>query len=232
MSVLKKRSPKSWSPREKAPVPKPKETRRTRLPDDAEGMHIILGRLVKYVQDSRKDPVVLATAQKIAELAIGTARQIGRKVDGETRPLILLEGIHAWCSARFEYVPNPVNIQILKTPRRQLCELEIPEGLAHALWEPIRNRMAADAKMDPGDLKLPAPKISGNSGDATSLVLSLAAAVGISPLRMMLGGEDGDLHYAWGQAYAAGGWRDIDALHPKLGECHKFENSTHIDIPI
>ncbi len=211
-------------------VPMPGQNLRTQIPDSMDGIRYEIGRIVKYVQEGHKDPVVIATAQKIAELAAGTARQLKRKVNGETKEAIWLEGIHAWCHANFEHVSNPANVELLKTPGRMLRELEIPELLSRAMWEPIRDRMAKAAGKDPSKLKLPSPKITGNSALASCLVLTLAAAVGITPLQLRFGGTAGALHYAWGGAHTNGQWYDLDILLPKFGKALKFECYEDVDI--
>lgn len=213
-------------------IPAQGETLRTTVPDSFDGIRYEIGRIVKYIQEGHKDPALISTAQKIAELAAGTARQLKRKVNSDTRDLIWLEGIHAWCHANFEHISNPVNIELLKTPQRMIRELEIPEALSRAVWEPIRDQMAAAAGKDPGKLKLPNPRITGNSAMAACLVLTLAAAVGITPLRLRFGGHDGTLHYVWGSAHAADRWHDVDILLPKFGEALKFDCYENLDIPL
>lgn len=213
-------------------IPAPGETLRTPIPDTFDGIRYEIGRLVKYIEEGHKDPAVIATAQKIAALAAGTARQLKRKVNRDTRDLIWLEGIHAWCHANFEHVSNPANVELLKTPQRMIRELEVPEQLSRAVWEPIRDQMAAAAAKDPAKLKLPAPRITGNSALAACLALTLAAAVGITPLRLRFGGAGGTLHYAWGSANADGRWTDVDILLPKFGKALKFDCYEVVDIPI
>lgn len=214
------------------PIPGPNETLRTPLPDSFDGIRYEIGRIVRYIQEGHKDPAVIGTAQKIVELAAGTARQLKRKVNSDTRHLIGLEGIHAWCHANFEHVSNPAGAELLKTPQRMIRELEIPEALSRAVWEPIRDQMAAAAGKDPAKLKLPSPRITGNSALAACLVLTLAAAVGITPVRLSFGGTNGTLHYAWGSVHAGDSWHDVDILLPKFGKALKFDCREDVDIPL
>lgn len=214
---------------EQAP-PKPGEEVRTPIPDSFDGIRFEIGRITKYITDGCKEPLVVTTAQKIAELSLGTARQIKRKITEDTRNLIILEGIHAWGHANFEHLSNPANAEVIKTPARMLRELEIPEEFARAIWEPIRDAMAKNPKK----LTLPKPKITGSSAISTCLVLTLAAAVGITPIRMRFGGSDGTLHYLWGQVYvyATDKWHDIDIIEPKFGKHKDFEHYEFFEIPI
>lgn len=210
------------------PIPNPGEVIRTPLTDSMDCIRLEVARLSKYIIDGAKDPLVIATAQKIAELSLGTARQLKQGVTDKTRHLITLKGIHAWCHATFEHVSNPVGAEIMKTPARMLRELEIPEEFARALWEPIRDAMAKKREK----LTLPKPRITGSSGVAVCLLLTLLAAVGITPLKMRFGGEQGMVHYVWGNVYAAGKWHDVDILLPKFGEHAVFDHYELVEIPI
>jgi len=214
------------------PVPGPNEIARTSLPDSFDGIRFEIGRLIKYVQEGRKDPLIITAAQKICEVSISTARQLKRKVTKDTRELICLEGIHAWCHKNFEHVSNPSNVEIIKTPARMLRELEIPEAFAKAFWEPIRDQMAKADGKDPSKLTLPAPRITGSTAVSSCLVLTLAAAAGISPIRFAFGGHDGSLYYLWGSVFAADKWRDVDIILPKFGKREKFGCVEFLDVPI
>lgn len=210
------------------PLPKPNEVLKTQLPDSLDGIRFEIARISKYITEGAKDPLVITLAQKVAELSIGTARQLRRKITDETRDLIVLEGIHAWGHANFEHVSNPANTEVIKTPAKMLRELEIPEEFARSIWEPIRDVMAKK----PEKLTLPKPRITGSTAVSTCLLLTLAAAVGITPMRMRFGGDDGSLYYLWGNVSAAGKWHDVDILLPKFGKHKAFGCYELIDIPI
>lgn len=227
-----KKHPKEWSPKEKAPLPKPGAAMRYEPPGAFDGIRFEVQRLTKYIQEGHKDPAAIATAQKIAELAAGTARELGREVTEKNRDLIFLEGIHAWCRDRFEHVSNPAGAELIKSPARMLRELRIPEALSTAMWEPIRNSMAWAAKKDPMRLRLPLPKVTGSSAVSTCFVLTLAAAAGVTPLRMRFGGHDRTLHYMWGSAHVDGEWRDADIMLPAVGQHHPFEDYEDLDVPL
>jgi hypothetical protein len=209
-------------------IPKPGEVVKSAIPDSMDGIRFEVGRISQYITEGCKDPLVIAAAQKIAELSIGAARKLGRKVTEKTRDLIALKGIHAWCHANFEHVPNPAGAEVIKTPNRMLRELEIPEELARAFWEPIRDSMAKKSKK----LAMPKPRITGSSGVAVCLLLTLAAAVGITPMRMRFGGHEGVVHYVWGQVFADNRWHDVDILLPKFGRHQEFEHYEVVEIPI
>jgi hypothetical protein len=210
------------------PLPKPHEVIRTPLPDSMDGIRFEIARISKYIMDGCKDPLVIATAQKIAEISIGTARQLKRKITEGTRKLIVLKGIHAWCHANFEHVSNPAGAEVIKTPARMFRELDIPEEFARAIWEPIRDSMARN----PEKLTLPKPKITGSCGVAVCLLLTLAAAVGITPMRMRLGGHTGTVHYVWGNVHANGRWHDVDILLAKFGKHEEFPLYELVEVPV
>jgi hypothetical protein len=212
-------------------VPGPGEAKVVPIPDSFDGIRCEVGRLIAYIYEAKKDPLVLATAQKIAELSMGTARQVGRKLAKESLDVIQLRGIDAWCRARYQYVANPVGIEIIKTPARVLRELDIPEEIALAMWEPIRNSFCKVTGQNPKKLTLPTPKFTGTSAVATCLVLSLAAAIGISPIRMRFGGIDDSVHHVWANVYAGGRFYDVDIAESEFDKTGTFQTYQLLDVP-
>lgn len=198
---------------------KPGEVNRFPIPDQFDGIRFTVGRMIKMVQGARSDPLVIATARKIAALSIPGRKA---KTDGD-REVLILRGIHAWCHENFLYLNDPVNIELIQTPNRMLRELEIPPQLHMLMWKPIAKAMGG---------KLPRPKMTGDSDESSILGVSLAAAVGINPVRIRLGGSGGTLHYAWGSAYANGKWWDLDILTPGFNKHPSFENVENMEVPI
>jgi hypothetical protein len=214
------------------PLPKLGESIRTPLPASMDGIRFTVDRMIKYVQESRKDPLVIDTAREIAQLSVDTAEQLGRKIADENRALIHLEGIHAWCFRNFQYVRDPAGVKVIQTPQRQLRRLKVPAELHGEMWQPIREGMAAAAGKRPEDLTLPPPKMMGDSDEAVIVSLSLAAALDTGPLKLRFGGHDGTIHYVWGYAHAAGKWHDLDILLPKFGEHPDVMHYEDIEVPI
>lgn len=180
------------------------ETKSTKLPQD--GMEAILftaGRMVKMIQEARADTLVIVQARKIA--AISTA---GRDLKGEERTLQQLRGIHTWCRGNFEYVLDPAGVELIQTPNRMLRELEIPEMLHNAIWDKVESKLGG---------KKPPPKMTGDADEATVISLALAAAIGIEPLRIRLGGSEGNIYTCWGAAQVGGKWVDFDVLCEEFG---------------
>lgn len=218
--------------RKEAPQPAPGQERRTQIPDSMDGIQFEIARIAKFIVEGKRDPLVIATAHKIAELSAGAARQAGGKLAKEPREVSWLRGIHAWGRDHFLHVPNPSSTEILKTPARMLRELEIPEEFARAFWEPIRDAIAKAAGRDPATLELPKPRITGSSGVAVCLGLSLAAALGLGPLRMRLGGHGEALHHVWGQVQAGDRFHDLDLMLPKFGDAERFDTYALVDVPL
>lgn len=213
-------------------VPGPGEFKRHRFPDGFDGIRYELQRMVKFIQEGRKDPLVIETARKVAELAADASRQIGRDVTVEKRPLIQLEALHAWCRDNFVYMADPVAVELIQTAPRQLRRLEFPEELTSGFWTPIQKLAAAKARVDVGTLTMPKPKMVGDSDEAVIISLALAAALGIEPLKMRLGGQNKAIHYVWGAAYADGKWRDFDILHEKFDEQAPIELLDEMEVPL
>lgn len=198
---------------------KPGETRSTKLPDSLDGIRFTVGRMVKMIKESRKDPLIIGTARKIAALSLP-----GRKLRGDrTREWWILKGIFGWCKDNFVYVDDPEGVELLQTPNRMLRELEIPPQLHMLMWKPI-------AKVLGGNL--PRPKMTGDSDESTTIALALAAAVGIGPLKVCLGGHGGGIQYAWGAAKINGKWRNIDILSEKFDTHPPFDTLDDVEVPI
>lgn len=192
------------------PSIKPGETRTASFPDVADGIRYTIGRMIQMIRDARKDVLVISLARKIAAVSISDLGAVSPQ-------LYWLRGIHAWCRANFQFVNDPVGIELIQTPNRMLRELLIPQELHTAVWAPIGQALGN---------KLPEPKMTGDADEATVISLALAAAIGISPLRIAGGGTDGTIHTCWGQAYVDGKWVDVDVLEewgPKKGPCKAIE---------
>lgn len=199
--------------------PGPGETCATKLPDSFDGIRFTISRMAQYIQDGRKDPLVIATARKIAALS-----NTGHRPTGPRERLRHFRAIHAWCVSNFAFVSDPVNIELLQTPNRMLRELQIPTLLQRAIWGPLRKQDWSP--------RCPAPKMTGDADEATVISLALAAAIGIEPLRIVLGGTEGTAHTCWGAARIVDDWVSLDVLHPKFGGHQKVLEIEHLDVPL
>jgi hypothetical protein len=198
--------------------PGPGETRRYKLPDTFDGIRFEIGRIVKMIQEAKKDLLVIETARKIAALSTS-----GRKIKTEEdRRFYTLKGIHAWCKDNFVYVDDPANIELIQTPNRMLRSLQIPPQLHMAMWKPIAKELGGN---------LPRPRIAGDSDEAATLVLALLAAVGFEHLKIRCGGTDDVVHYVWGGVETDGYIYDLDILHPKF-DSHYTKHLDDIEVRV
>lgn len=179
--------------------------KKTKLKDSG-GHAMVLGRMVKMISDGRKDQLVIATARTIAGMAMSSA---GETISQEDREIIQAKALHAWCRENFTSVKDPVNVELISTPNRMLRSLHMPRLLQEMVWAPIGKAL--------GKPEVPFLKIAGDSDESTILILALAAAIGLEPLRIELGGQDDTIHYAWGGIFAGGKWNDVDILHDTFG---------------
>ena len=206
------------------------------FPDGSEGIQYQLERMVKFIQAGRKDPVVIETARDIAHLSVQVSGQLGREVTDDNRDLVHLEGIHAWCRERFAYVQDPVGIELIQTPQKMLRGLQVTPEALESYWKPIRKAMEVTLASKYGAAvaaaTVPAPKMVGDSDEAVVIVLALAAAIGIEPLRMRLGGKEDVFHYVWGSAVVMGAWHDVDILHPEFDKHHEFKIYREMEVPL
>ena len=215
-------------------VPGPGEVKHTELPDSWDGIRYELERIVRFIQEGRKDAIVIDTARDVAHLAVQVAEQLGIKVTEENRDQIHLEAIHVWCRDRFVYVRDPVHMELIQTPARHLRRLE-----ANANWESYSRRFVERMKQELATKFgksmeasiVTAPMMTGDSDEAVTISLAMAAAIGIEPLQLRLGGHDKQIHYVWGAAYVGGKWVDFDILHPEFGAHGDVEHYEDMAIP-
>lgn len=215
-----------------AEVPGPGESRTSRLPDGPAGIQYELARMIRFIQEGRKDPLVIEVARKVAEMSTEAARQTGRTVTDDNRDLIHLEGLHAWCRENFLYMRDPAGIELIQTAPRQLRRLNFPPELASGFWAPIQKLAAAKARVDMKKLHLPDAKMVGDSDEAVIVSLALAAAIGIQPLKMRLGGRNKVIHYVWGAAAVDDKWRDFDILMDKFDGPPPVELLDEMEVPL
>jgi hypothetical protein len=125
-----------------------------------------------------------------------------------------LRKLHAWGAAHFVYADDPPNVQVLETPMRMLRKLKVPAFATEGILAPFSSPIAGPS--------VQAAKIAGTSAGASMLILALAGAAGFGEIRLMFGGNEGTLHYAWGQVKIGKRWIDVDILHAEFGKHHPF----------
>ena len=200
-------------------IPNPGEVRRMKLPDTFDGIRFEIARLIRYVQEGSKHPLVISTAKRMVE---DYRSWRGRKE--ALKEVETLMVIHGWAQANYQHVPNPPNISIIETPVRLVKRMLVPPEVEAMLYEPfIRNAAAL--------MKPHGPKMTGSLANSTALILSLVAALGVGPLRIRFGGHDGTLYYPWASAWAGVGWHDLDILRP-FDQPETFGQVEDLEVPI
>jgi len=200
-------------------MPKPGEIRKTTLPDAFDGIRFEIQRLIRYIQDGCRHPLVIVTARRIVEEYLPW-----RQRDDALKDVEVLKVVHGWAQANYQHVPNPANVDIIETPVRQIKRLLVPPEAEAMIYEPFIRNAAALMKPQP-------PKITGSLANSMSLVLCLLPALGIKRLRMRFGGHDGTIYYPWASACAGGRWHDLDILRP-FDDPEMFEQVEDLNVPL
>lgn len=221
-----------------APPPADGEVRRTALPDTFDGIRFEIGRMIRYVQDARKDALLIDASRllcsQFGKFVESMSAREGNPISAHNNKTLQLEAIDVWCRDHFCYVNDPPNVEVIQTPRRMWKQTRIPrEVLAH-IMEPFYKAME---ETDPAFSRAsyePAPLFSGDCDEGASMVLSLAACMDVGSLRFRFGGNDGTLHHVWAKVQADGQWYDSDITEPnyKLGEFSKFDAYEEVEIPL
>lgn len=203
-----------------SPPPKRGEHYRTRVSDTWDGIRFELGRMVEIVKHSIGDPLVVDTAKFIIAGI--------EDPDQRRNPIAILAAQYDWIRGCFQYVSDPVGLEVVQTPQRMLRMGRIPSQIMGAILSPI---FAARNGRDLGDVSpheiVPvAAKIMGDCDEASVLCATLPAAVGIRT-RFRLGGSEGmeGYHHVWAQAdpYGTGAWGyDMDPTEKEYDELGKF----------
>lgn len=221
-----------------APSPRDGEVRRTALPDTFDGIRFEIGRMVKYVQDARKDPLIIDTARMICSqfgkfVEEMSARE-GNPVSAHNNKTLYCEAIDIWCRTHFCYVNDPPNVEVLQTPRRMVKQTRIPREIVEHIMAPFYEAMEeADPAFHRGSYS-PPPIFMGDCDEIATMVLSLAGCMDIQPLRFRFGGNDGTLHHVWARMNADGKWWDSDVTEPeyRIGDFSNFESYEELEIPL
>jgi hypothetical protein len=226
-----------------APSPADGEVRRTTLPDTFDGIRFEIGRMVKYVQDARKDPLLIDTARLICSqygrFIKAASEAEGHPIDVHNNKTIFAEGLDLWCRDHFCYINDPPNIEVIQTPRRMIKQTRIPREVIEQIMGPFYKALAENdpalaKKVMSGKGNQIVPVFTGDCDEAATAVLSLAACADLGPLRFRFGGHDGTLHHVWARMYADGDWYDSDITEPsyRLGDHSEFEAYEEVEIPL
>lgn len=208
------------------------------LPDTFDGIRWEIGRLVRYVQDGRKNPVVIQAARlasaHYAKFVEEMSAREGRPVDVWQNKVVQLEGLFLFCRHHFFYVNDPEQIEVVSTPENQVRQTRVAIEVLRDIMEPFYRAMEArDPSFYRGSYTPPRLYI-GDCDEAIGLLLAMAAALQIVPVRFVFGGNGGQLHHVWARAYADGQFWDADLTERRfnLGEKLGFEAEEELEVPL
>lgn len=200
------------------------------IPNDGSGIKFEIGRMVRYVRDSRKDPVIVRTARMVA--------QICKAKDKKCEMAAMFQ----WAKNHFRYVNDQVEGEAIQTPAAQIAEINTPGDVINAILGPDLVQQMSGFGVAGRTLQLPNQiacascfrknlsgpeligKTNGDCDEGATFLSSMLAAIGITP-RFRFGGSaegaDGaNWHHVWVQGLTeAGDWVDMDITEDdaKLG---------------
>jgi hypothetical protein len=219
-----------------APPPRDGQVLRTALPDTFDGIRFEIGRMIEYVIDAAKDPVVIDHVQEICSRYRDRANSMGQSegVDYPDDASLRRMAIEAWCREHYAYVNDPPNIEVLQTPRRMIKQTQVPPDVIRCLMEPFYNGFKEVLPASKVDAYEPPQITAGDCDEGADLELAQCAAAGIKPLYFEFGGHDDTLHHVWGSAFSAGEMVHSDLTEPdyKIGQHSKFPHYENVEIPL
>lgn len=178
-----------------SPSPGDGEVRSTALPDDFDGIRFEIGRLVRYVQDARRDPLVIDAARLVAaeysRFAQEMASRQGQTIDIQNNKPLMVEGIDLFLRHHYFYVNDPASIEVIQTPRRMIKETRVAKEVLVGIMEPFYRAME---ESDPSFVRAsyePPPMFTGDCEEVVSLFLGMCGALDIVPVRFRFGGTGG-----------------------------------------
>lgn len=225
-----------------APPPGPGEVRRTALPDTFDGIRFEIGRMARYVQAAKDDPVVIASVDAICAHYLGglewSARMQGRSLSGADMVRGCVEAIDRWCRDHFVYVNDPPNVEVIQTVRRMIQITRVPPEVVRHVMGPLVDAMAAVAGEAAADAYEPPPVCWGDCDEGVMLFVGKCGAcraARIRPLLFQFGGHDGTIHHVWGRVGDGnGGELDSDLTEPgyALGDHSKFPHYEQVEVKV
>lgn len=221
-----------------SPPPRSGEVRRTRVPDDFNGIRFEIGRMTEYVREGRKDPLIIDTARQAAanwgRFVEEMSARRGEPVSAHNNKTIQAEGCDIFCRHYFYYVNDPTNVEVIQTPKRMVKQTKVPrEVLAHIMEPFYRAMEEEDPAFDRSSYE-PPPMYIGDCDEPHALFLAMCAALDIVPVHYRFGGFDGMIHHVWGRVKCDGNWYDCDLTEPgfRFGDFSPFEHYEELEVKV
>ena len=186
-----------------------------------------LDRMVKIVQDARKDHLMIDFARQIAtryaDMAQEMSRREGSFQSGHNNKTWFAEAIDIWFRAHFAEGTD-LRGPTTKDAREVIAHVMKPWYEAIAMPEPSKYR----ARLTPP------PIFVGDYTDAVALELGACACLEIQPLQFRFGMEGEEPIHVWGRIYADGKWYDSDISQPDFhfGDRLTFESVRDVEVPL
>lgn len=222
-----------------AAPPSDGETRNTTVPDTFDGIRFQIGRLVKYVQEGRKDRIVIDTSRQAVAQYGAFVREMaareGRPIEVHGNKVLQAEGLDIFCRHHFFYVNDPDGIEVIQTPRRMAKMTHLPIDVLRKVMEPYYRAMEeADPTFYRGSYS-PRSLFVGDCDEPNCIFLAMCASLSIGdPLVFRFGGNGGTIHHTWARVYIDGEAWDSDVTEPGLrfGEHLEFEDYDEVEVPL
>ena len=208
----------------RAPSPKGGQHRRIKLPNDWKGIQFVIGRMAQNIRDQYRQKYIIDAARQIAarwcRFVEDQMAQRGEHVSTFGSQVIQLEGLYIWCKHHAHYVNDPHNMEVTQTPERLLRQTELSSEFIEMLMEPFYREMEErDETFKKGDYKSP-PLMIGDCDELDQLCLTMAASLGMRPIKLRFGATGDEIHHVWGNVTADAEEFEIDLTEPtyELGQ--------------
>lgn len=130
-----------------------------------------LGIMKRYARRALPDPLLQGAARRI--------------LGGAAAPAAMAAAVRSWLARVFQFQPDPPGVELVKTPRRQLLELERTG------------------------------RVTGDCDDAAVLGAALGRAVGLPARFVAVGFERGmPFRHVWTELETPDGWVELDVTRP------------------
>lgn len=184
-------------------------------------------RMVKIVQDARKDHLMIDFARQIgtryADMVEEISARDGNFQSGHNNKALYAEAIHLWFRHYFSEGAD-LRGDTTRNAREVIAHVMTPWYEAMSLDDPSKYR----ARLTPP------PIFNGDYPDAVALELGACACLEIYPLQFRFGLDRGVPVHVWGRVYADGTWRDTDISQPtfQLGDTLQFDQVDDVEVPL
>lgn len=218
------------------PAPKGGRHRRIKLPNDFRGIQYEIGVMANQIKEQYSHPAIIDASRQIAtrwgRFVEDTFARRGENISVAGSESVQLEGLFIWCEHHFVYVNDPIDKEVIQSPLREYRQTKLGLDFIEMIMEPFYLALEADDPEFVREDYEPPPLYVGDCDEALVLVLSMAAALGMHPIKFRFGATDGEIHHVWGQVTADGEPYDIDLTvpHYSLGDYGDYDHYEEMEI--